>query len=315
MQFNKNSTTIEGKFLEILLKEGCITEKNAECATKVKLSAASRTDKNVSASFNVIQVKINQELTEELKIKLKDAFKIEKIELYEILRVPNSFLAYKKARSREYKYFVPTFVLENNKFLPETKQMDSTYNNDVLKHINKQIKIEQVNKFQKILQFYVKTHNFHNFTTNKNTKSTERHIRSIEVKQPFVYNEIEYVEVLLHGNSFIIHQIRKMMSFAVANCRYVESMEKIEENFKLAFSNEKLNISKAPAEYLMLHNIRFDDYNKQTKYGKIEVNEEKKHKFEKSILHPTILKMENLEQWFILFSTFGYHHENFSYLK
>ena len=53
------------------------------------------------------------------------------------------------------------------------------------------------------------THNFHNFTVDKDfrDKSNQRHMKSIQVADPIVHGETEWISVLLHGQSFMLHQV------------------------------------------------------------------------------------------------------------
>ena len=53
------------------------------------------------------------------------------------------------------------------------------------------------------------THNFHNFTVNKDSRdrSSQRHMKDIQVADPVVHGETEWISVLLHGQSFMLHQV------------------------------------------------------------------------------------------------------------
>jgi tRNA pseudouridine38-40 synthase len=53
------------------------------------------------------------------------------------------------------------------------------------------------------------THNFHNFTVDKDSRdrSNQRHMKSIQVADPVVHGETEWISVLLHGQSFMLHQV------------------------------------------------------------------------------------------------------------
>ena len=47
--------------------------------------------------------------------------------------------------------------------------------------------------------------------------SARRHILSFEVHgEPFIYKNWEYVELRVKGQSFMIHQIRKMVGLVIA---------------------------------------------------------------------------------------------------
>ena len=53
------------------------------------------------------------------------------------------------------------------------------------------------------------THNFHNFTVDKEfrDRSNQRHMKSIQVADPVVHGKTEWISVLLHGQSFMLHQV------------------------------------------------------------------------------------------------------------
>ena len=53
------------------------------------------------------------------------------------------------------------------------------------------------------------THNFHNFTVDKDfrDRSNQRHMKNIQVTDPVVHGETEWISVLLHGQSFMLHQV------------------------------------------------------------------------------------------------------------
>ena len=76
-----------------------------------------------------------------------------------------------------------------------------------------------------IVEKYEGSHNFHNFTVGRhfNDRSTSRFMKKIEVcylvwhegksnnrqkiAEPVVYGETEWISVLFHGQSFMLHQV------------------------------------------------------------------------------------------------------------
>lgn len=78
---------------------------------------------------------------------------------------------------------------------------------------------KSLTKFREILKCYEGTHNFHNFTVGKNfnDSSCKRYIMSMTVGEPFIPKESkgEWVSVKIHGQSFMLHQIRKMIGLAI----------------------------------------------------------------------------------------------------
>ncbi|KAI5183657.1 tRNA pseudouridine38-40 synthase, partial [Pancytospora epiphaga] len=119
LQWNKDTVTIERAVMDILLDNGLVTELNAVDAQKIDMKSSSRTDKGVHASFNLIQAKICKEPTEEIEADLKKGLASKGVQLYKMIRLPKKFIAHKMARSRIYKYIVPTCFLKESSYTEE----------------------------------------------------------------------------------------------------------------------------------------------------------------------------------------------------
>jgi tRNA pseudouridine38-40 synthase len=86
-------------------------------------------------------------------------------------------------------------------------------------------------RFNRILKHYVGTHNFHNFTTRTKAEDPAAHrfIVSFEANTTVTVDGIEFVKCEVVGQSFMLHQIRKMIGVAVAimrNCTPEALIEK-----------------------------------------------------------------------------------------
>jgi len=68
---------------------------------------------------------------------------------------------------------------------------------------------EQIAALRQLAAKYEGTHNFHNFTVGREVKdrSNMRYMKKIEVADPVVYGETEWISVLFHGQSFMLHQV------------------------------------------------------------------------------------------------------------
>ncbi|KAL9029527.1 MAG: hypothetical protein Q9196_002241 [Gyalolechia fulgens] len=118
-------------------------------------------------------------------------------------------------------------------------------------------------RVQSVLNQYIGTRNFHNYTISKSPRdpSARRVIKSFTVDpQPILINNTEWLSLKVHGQSFMMHQIRKMVTMAalVVRCGCPE------ERMKESYGNEKLTIPKAPSLGLLLERPVFETYNRNT---------------------------------------------------
>lgn len=120
---------------------------------------------------------------------------------------------------------------------------------------------EKLTKFRSAMKQYVNAHNFHNFTQGKDFKDSSaiRFMKAINVSEPFVIGDAktEWVSIKIHGQSFMLHQIRKMISMATLVTRCGTPVERISQ----AYGPQKINIPKAPALGLLLEAPVYDGYN------------------------------------------------------
>lgn len=117
-------------------------------------------------------------------------------------------------------------------------------------------------RVQDALSAYLGTRNFHNYTIQKNFKddSAKRVIRSFDVNPNPVYvNDTEWLSLKVHGQSFMMHQIRKMVAMASLVVRCGCPIDRILESYQ----NNKISIPKAPGLGLLLERPVFDSYNKR----------------------------------------------------
>ncbi|KAL4864451.1 hypothetical protein BDV12DRAFT_176114 [Aspergillus spectabilis] len=123
-------------------------------------------------------------------------------------------------------------------------------------------------QLQTALDKYVGTRNFYNYTIQKTFKdpSAKRHIKSFNLNtKPIIIDGTEWLSLKVHGQSFMMHQIRKMVAMAALIVRCGCDPERITDSY----GPTKLAIPKAPGLGLLLERPVFDAYNKRaTELGK-----------------------------------------------
>ncbi len=127
----------------------------------------------------------------------------------------------------------------------------------------------RVQKLQAALDRYVGTHNFHNFTVRKSfhDASSKRHIKSFEVNPtPIRIRDTEWLSIKVHGQSFMMHQIRKMVAMAVMLVRCGSALDTIDQSYQ----NKRISIPKAPGLGLLLERPVFENYDLKARdsYGR-----------------------------------------------
>jgi tRNA pseudouridine38-40 synthase len=118
----------------------------------------------------------------------------------------------------------------------------------------------RIEKLQQALNSYLGTRNYHNYTVMKSHKdpSAMRHIKSFQVNPtPITINDTQWLSLKVHGQSFMMHQIRKMVAMAVMVVRCGAPLSTITESY----GPRRISIPKAPGLGLMLERPMFTGYN------------------------------------------------------
>ncbi|KAF2235780.1 hypothetical protein EV356DRAFT_513662 [Viridothelium virens] len=143
----------------------------------------------------------------------------------------------------------------------------------------------RIARLQTALNAYEGTHNFYNYTIQKTGRdpSAKRHIKSFKVSpQPILKRlrgneydqakpekgeeeaeaeETEWLSLKVHGQSFMMHQIRKMVGMAVLAVRCgADAVPLIQQSYHW---NTKFSIPKAPGLGLLLERPVFESYNQK----------------------------------------------------
>jgi tRNA U38,U39,U40 pseudouridine synthase TruA len=87
--------------------------------------------------------------------------------------------------------------------------------------LNYRITPQKLVDIQFALSHFLGTRSHHNFTSGKKPSdpASKRFIRSFKPIGVFTVNNIEFIHFCVHGDSFLLHQIRKMMGFSMSLIR------------------------------------------------------------------------------------------------
>lgn len=120
----------------------------------------------------------------------------------------------------------------------------------------------RLERVRSTLSRFVGTQNYHNYTIEKDFRdaSAKRVIKSFVVaSDPIIIGNTEWLSLKVHGQSFMMHQIRKMVTMAALLVRCGCHEGRIQDSY-FAY---KLSIPKAPGLGLLLERPVFDTYNER----------------------------------------------------
>ena len=116
-----------------------------------------------------------------------------------------------------------------------------------------------LSRFRACMSLFVGTHNFHNYTISKTAfdASAQRHLLSIVVTDPIRIHTTMYLRIRLDGQSFMIHQIRKMIGMSVEVARGKCSLFTVASSL----SRGDMITPLAPSTGLFLDQVRVVEWN------------------------------------------------------
>lgn len=277
MQRNPGVRTIEEDLLRALMEAKYITEDDFNNQQNAQFQRSSRTDKGVSAARQVVSLKLPLEVdVAEINKRLPDCIKV-----FGVKRVTNRFNSKSKCNARTYSYTLPTYVMEPSLVSEEERK----------KYRITEEKQEQV---KKILEVYKGTKSYHNFTEKKHYQdpSALRFIMGFTLDRVFIDSDMEFAVLLVKGQSFMLHQIRKMVGLAIAVLRGHTDHSILEK----VFGKDKVMIPTAPGLGLVLDTVHYDRYDAKFKDSHDSLTwsaeEEEIHKFKHEHIYPVIVKGE-----------------------
>ncbi|KAL9113526.1 MAG: hypothetical protein Q9227_002263 [Pyrenula ochraceoflavens] len=171
---------------------------------------------------------------------------------------------------------------------------------------------KRFDRMKSALQLYHGTRNFHNFTVDKRSDdpSAKRVIKSfVPEPQPILIDGMEWLSLKVQGQSFMIHQIRKMVSMAALVVRCGCDPQRIVE----AYGPQRIGIPKSPSLGLLLEQPVFESYNRKcTNLGKEPINfndyEKEIEEFKQRSIYQKIYQDEAREN---IFGNFFNHVDTF----
>jgi len=284
LQRNPGYPTIEEEVLKALLKSNHIDDQDFTCLGRIHFQRAARTDKGVSAAVQVLSLKLPSEFSEDQVEQLNQHLPPE-IRVVGAIKSTKYFDAKNFCDGRTYSYIMPTFALAPPDALTSE---DYRLTPDILK------------EFRNVLDIYKGTHNYHNFTSGKESTdpSARRHIVSIESSEPFMKDGLEVIIVRIRGQSFMLHQIRKMIGTVIAVMRGFATVDTLKQTFQL----DKMDLPRAPGLGLMLEDVHYDRYNKR--FGGDGIHEklewsrwaEKVNEFKQKSIYPIMMRTEKQDK-------------------
>ncbi|CRG93103.1 U2 snRNA/tRNA pseudouridine synthase, putative [Plasmodium gallinaceum] len=127
-----------------------------------------------------------------------------------------------------------------------------------IKEYKEELTDEELNTFFEIFNNYTGFHNFHCFTKNNIDQTTYRYIKYFEISTVKLHS-YNFLSIKILGQSFLMHQIRKMITLAVETFRKATSKNSI---YFCLNTNRYIPISLFPSDGLILICPYFNSYNK-----------------------------------------------------
>ncbi|GAA6014026.1 hypothetical protein JCM10207_000210 [Rhodosporidiobolus poonsookiae] len=142
-----------------------------------------------------------------------------------------------------------------------TQPAGSTFSKDVQAKKGWRMPVEVLEQAREFVRQYEGSHNFYNFTVGKDfrDRSCQRVMKKLEISDPFIVGDTEYISVSFLGQSFMLHQIRKMIGLFILAIRSGTPSSLVPETF----GPSRIHVPKAPGLGLLLVEPQYIEYNKR----------------------------------------------------
>jgi len=261
MQRNPGHKTIEEDLMKAFKEAGTICEEWYDVPSKGYFQRASRTDKGVSAAKMVVSMRmLLDENRDETITRINSKFP-PCIRVQAIRKVTKNFNCKSACDARTYLYMLPTFafapILPINELKPQEEVKPEMYVVTYSYRMTEDVR----NYVNHVLQKFVGSKYYHNYTSGKLPlePSSQRFITHFEIGEPFEKDGMEFAVIKIKGQSFMLHQIRKMIGMTIAVVRGQAPIETIEKTWETM----RIDVPRAPGLGLMLDEIHYERYNKR----------------------------------------------------
>lgn len=223
------------------------------------------------------------------------------IRVFGIQRVTTKFDSRFQCNARTYSYTLPS--------------VSFAHYNDQCNMRDYRAPAERLQLAQSVLDTFCGQTNFHNFTVDKQhfDRSSTRNIEYIKCVEPFIRDGVEFTRIEIKGQSFMLHQIRKMMGFSLAVIRGIIPLSLLKESL----TKTKFKVATAPGLGLVLERLHFDKYNRL--YGHVhgeltfDKYEKEIEEFRGKFINPTIIRTEIEEESMVTWLEYLVNH-NYEYV-
>lgn len=252
LQRNRDVLTVSDTLESALHAAGAISDDNLGALEKIQWQVAARTDRGVSAAGNLVSAKLLldrvQLATDPANVLTTTTQRINDhlpchVRLLGLRNVTGSFSARASCDERWYEYLLPIHALGSSgaQLLPD---------------------------FAEKVRQYEGTHYFHNFTVGPDHVIPPRDqarrliscatVDALPITLPGAQGQ--WARVRVRGQSFILHQIRKMIALALLSLRGDTTSDAVTRALR---PDVLINIPPAPALGLFLDCVHFGWYNER----------------------------------------------------